>query len=78
MDVYYPTTGVLRPGSTDDIAMWMIDTVVVDAEALSRLVFSSAVPHFARHLDGQTPMLSFATWPRGLPAAGRQLCRRRH
>jgi hypothetical protein len=78
VDVYNPTTGELRPGSTEDIAMWMIDTVVVDADAFSRLAFSSAAPHFARHLDGQVPTLSFATWPRELPAAGRQLSRRRH
>ena len=26
MDVYDPTTGVVRPSSTDDIACWFIDT----------------------------------------------------
>jgi hypothetical protein len=41
--------------------MWMIDTVVVDTAAFSRLAFSSAMPLFARHLDGHVPMLSFAT-----------------
>jgi adenine-specific DNA-methyltransferase len=39
VDVYNPTTGELRSGGTEDVAMWMIDTAYDDDEFLVRHIY---------------------------------------
>jgi adenine-specific DNA-methyltransferase len=39
IDVYNPTTGELRSGGTEDVAMWMIDTAYDEDEFFVRHIY---------------------------------------